>query len=666
VRVFLRRLEVVTRQTTEVVAFHQLTFLHGPVGSGKSTVARLIDFCFGGDLIPTPALQSEFIAARLFLIVGDYALVLERDAGESAEVRATWQPSLVDEKVAIATDAEPSDEEIALAVENVLSTHSALVPLSAEKGTSLIEGAQVENLSDLIFHLGGVTPIKVRRSKRDPDSKLVRLGFRDLLFYCYLDQDGLDSSFFSFEHPFKRQKSIDALRFIVGFHSERLNELEQRLYKTIEEQRSKRAAAEQLERMLKELQFENDAQIVDQLQRLSAERVVLLRDLAALEEARRETSHPLDELRDRLRDLSSRLELEDRALAHMVEKLDAREALRGELLTAKVKALRANVATRVLSQVSFKRCPQCETPLREGRYDPGRCSLCGQNPEVPAAFEELASEFDQRTDEVQDLIVRQRSEIKTQEERVARLKSTKRELDARLNAEAGRYDSAFVSRLRELERGIAANGERERHLQHLRRLPASLEVLLRDAGSLQGSIDATRKAIEEETNRLRSAQTVVQEIAERFRCLLLAVEFPGVKPTDHVAIDTGSWEPMVSTGSITWGFDTAGSGGKKVLFKVLYALALHEVAGERGLPLPTMLIVDSATKNISRDVNPELFAAFYREVYRVSSRHGREYQFLLIDSKLVPPPTDFEGEFLPRLLDHSADAPPLISYYRGA
>lgn len=647
-RIFLRKLEVVTHDSVEVVAFHQVTFIHGPLGTGKSTVARLIDFCFGGDLVETPAIQSEFVAARLFVAVGDYAVVLERDRSDAGVVRATWQ-----------AEEPPGSEGLGATI------FSAVVPFAADKGTPIIEGLeQVENLSDLIFHLSGIAPIRVRRSKRDPDAPLVRLSFRDLLFYCYLDQDGLDSSFFSFEHPFKRQKGLDALRFVVGFHSERLNELEQRLARYLDEQRAKRAAAEQLQRLLQELEFQNEAQIGDQLQRLSEERGRLQADLVQLEGARAQTSHPLDALRGSLRELNSRMAAEERSFAHVREKLVAREALRAELLTGKVKALRSDAAQRVLRQVEFKRCPQCETPVRRS-YVAGHCSLCGQVPIASPAYEELASEFDRRNDELEDLIARQKIEVAAQEERLGRLRAEKRALDSRLNDEARRYDSAFVARLRELERALATTAEREKHLHHLRRVPASLERLVREAGELQGSIDATRKAIEEETNRLSQAQTIVQQVADRFKALLLDVGFPGMTNSDTVDIDTRFWQPEVSAGALSWGFDDLGSGGKKVLFKVLYALALHEVASDRALPLPTFLIIDSPTKNISHDVNPELFEAFYREVYRVAQRYGAAHQFLLIDAELVSPSEDAVEDFSARLFDHTEEFPPLISYYRG-
>src|SRR5205807_152269 len=91
------------------------------------------------------------------------------------------------------------------------SAHQASIPARDSAGEA-VPGTGVENLSDLIFWLSGVMPPRVRTSKTKMDSDLRRLSIRDLLWYCYLDQDSMDSSFFHLEsgaHTFKQLKSRD-------------------------------------------------------------------------------------------------------------------------------------------------------------------------------------------------------------------------------------------------------------------------------------------------------------------------------------------------------------------------------------------------------------------------------------------------------------------------
>ncbi|MCC2639986.1 MAG: hypothetical protein K0S45_399 [Nitrospira sp.] len=131
-----------------------------------------------------------------------------------------------------------------------------------------------------------------------------------------------------------------------------------------------------------------------------------------------------------------------------------------------------------------------------------------------------------------------------------------------------------------------------------------------------------------------------------------------------VALDPRNWEPIVVHSGQEWGFWDTGSGGKKTLFNVCYALAVHEVARERGMPVPNILIIDSPTKNIS-DENPELVQYLYRVIYRFAADgNGAGTQFLLIDSDLVEPEVDLTG-FSQRRMAGEPDAPSLISYYLG-
>lgn len=197
-----------------------VTFLYGPVGTGKSTVARLIDYCLGGELERTPAVQKEFVSAQLFADFDVHTCTFERSATDTQYVRVSWSVG---------------DNEI----------ESINAPLEADAATPIL-GDSVYNLSDLLFHLCGVTPIKVRKRMRDPDSPMIRLSFRDIWWYCYLDQTHLDSSFFRMEDPFRSRKSQDAMRFFTGLHSERLSELETELYRAIDQQKGKREAAHQI------------------------------------------------------------------------------------------------------------------------------------------------------------------------------------------------------------------------------------------------------------------------------------------------------------------------------------------------------------------------------------------------------------------------------------
>jgi rubrerythrin len=601
-----------------------------------------VDYCLGGELERTPAIQQEFIAVELALTLGDYQCTIERAADDTQGVRVTW--------------SGPGDD--------IGSVNAPLSP----RAEPLLD-ADVYNLSDLVFHLCGVTPIQVRQRSQDPDSPTVRLSIRDIWWYCYLDQMHLDSSFFRLEDPFRGRKSQDAMRFFTGLHSERMSQLEGELIRTSDEQRSKREAVQQIRSFMSRFELGSELDMVSQPHAAGHELTEAERRRSELERTRSSQTHPTDALRDTLRRLSQELEGIQLAIAEANESVAEQRALRAEFITTKIKADRADQAGRVLEGVQYQRCPECGTDIAARPETEGQCHLCGSAQGVgaltnPLELEAVRRDLNERIDQIADSIARREGEVNRMKRQLAQAQERKALLDRRLQEELARYDSAFVESIRGAEREIATLAERIRSLRRLQQMPQAIDALEEEAGALQGRIDRLRSALADERNRLRAADANIAAIAAEFKRVLLSVSFPGVGADDEVVIDPRNWRPRVIHGAQEWTFWDTGSGGKKTLFNVCYALAIHAVALERQLPVPDVLIIDSPTKNISDEENPELVQALYAEIYRLAKSQEGRLQFLLIDSDLVGPQTDLPG-FSERRMAGEPGAPSLIPYYTG-
>jgi rubrerythrin len=640
----LTRLLVRTRQTTEEIDFSKtVTFLYGPIGKGKSTVARLVDYCFGGKLERTPAIQQEFVSVVLEANFGEYECTLERGAEDTHAVRVSWSHGAVD-------------------------FGSVNAPLSV--GEAPLLNAEVYNLSDLLFHLCSVKPIKVLKRSRDPDSPMIRLSFRDVWWYCYLDQTHLDSSFFRLEDPFRGRKSQDAMRFFTGLHSERLSQLQADLYRSVAEQTGARQAVAQIRRFMDRFDLGSELEFTSQIESIERELQAAHEQKQKLETDRAASIHPTDELRSRLRELSQTVSDLREAISTSQSTLAEQKALRAELITAKVKAGRAEQAGRILDGVDYARCPQCGSDISERPHPVEQCRLCGTpssatetRPSLDA--EAVRLELNDRIDQIADSMSRRQRAREQSERELHRAENAKLRLDRQLQDELQRYDSAFVESIREVDREIATLEERARSLVQLREMPRAISELEEQAGTAQGRIDRLRSTIEDERKQLRFADENARAIAEKFKTIMVDVGFPGVSDEDDVVLDPRSWRPIVFHSGQEWGFWDTGSGGKKTLFNVCYALAVHEVSRERGMPVPNILIIDSPTKNVSDDENPELVQSLYREIYRFAADRTRGgTQFLLIDSDLVEPDPELAG-FSHRRMAGEPDAPSLISYYVG-
>ena len=643
-RVRIRTLVVTTRRTIEVLNFSStVTFIHGPVGTGKSTVARLVDFCLGGRVERTPAVQQEFVAATLSLDLGIYRCELERAATDAQTVRASW--STADGK-----------------------SGSVNAPLDA--GSVALVNDEVYNLSDLLFFLCGVAPIKVRQRLRDPESPMIRLSFRDIWRYCYLNQADLDSSFFRFEDFMRRRKSQDAMRFFTGLHSERLSQIESELYRTVDEQSGKREAVRQIREFMTRFALGSDLDVVSQIKKNDQDLGEAEAQRAVIEKERQVDLHPTDRLRDELRGLGDQLEDLVTAIAATQEAIAEQKALRAELITSKIKAQRSERASRLLEGVAYVRCPKCGSDLSARVDDCERCHLCGlveNSVQHTSSMETEAvrRELNDRIDQIAESIERREEALGRSKRELEQQRVRKTALDESLQRKLARYDSAYVESIRQLDMQIATLTERRRALEKLQEMPRAIDEFAEQAGALQGRIDNLVSGLRDERSRLDAADEKVDAIARHFKAIMEQIEFPGVSEGDKVVVDSRSWRASIQHDGREWGFWDAGSGGKKTLFNVCYALAVHAAGLELNMPVPRILVIDSPTKNISGHENPELVHALYREIYRLSAAdEGDGTQFLLIDSDLVPPGEDMPG-FLQRHMAGKPDAPSLIPYYEG-
>lgn len=638
-KVRVHRLTILTKQESVSIEFGaDVTFIHGPVGQGKSSAVRLVDYCLGGDLERTPAIRSEFVAAQLSVTLGEYEVLLDRGVEGGAPVRVTW--------------SHPSG-----------SSGSLSAPLDS-KGVSILT-EDVQNLSDLIFHFCGVQPVKVRRSKSDPESALVRLSFRDLMWYCFLEQHELDSSFFQMQHPFKANKSKDVMRFITGLYSDRMNELESGLGETQQSQRAKREAVSQIRQFMGQFQLASQADYGKELEKVKSALGKATEERRSIDENRKSATHAADPIRTELRALVKELNDVETGIDDLEVRVRQQEALKAELITTKMKASRAVQASVIFDRVEYVACPRCSTPIAESRKaDSEHCFLCAQVPSVQAArvvvnSVELGKDLDGRIDDLTESTDRHKRELAAAIQRRRAMERRRSELDGRLRESLEQYDTAYVSAARAVDAKVAQLKERLRSTERLAQMPAAIKTLEDEAARLQADIDRLKQDLENERLRLVSADKNIKAIADSFKSVMLEVGFPGVYPDDIVHLDPRTWMPYVKHKEQEWTFIDAGSGGKKTLFNVCYAIAVHRVALREGLPLPTLMLIDSPTKNITSAEDPELFNALYRETYRLVTESGGKLQLILVDSHLVPP-IDFKFNFH----DHRMP-PPLIPYYEG-
>ena len=643
---WLNYLQLQFRRETVSLPFGHINFYWGKIGAGKTSIAKLVDYCLAADIDLTPALQTEFNSALLSLDIEGHQLLINRER-DSTKVIASW---------------EEEDADI-----------KAIIPARVAEGVA-VQGTRIEVLSDLIFHLAGKSAPMVRRGRRSDNERLERLSLRDIFRFCYVDQDKIDSDFFKLDaeaDPARRAKSVDTMRYILGYHQDEVASLEAQLQHANEQKLAARVAAETLAKALKDAGFDDAIAIEARVQEYRLAWRASRDEAKKVRENRNTSSHAVDELQASARSLAGEIQnLLDMAAA-VKEQLDSTERHINELKMLSVRFNRTKSARALLAAVDFSDCPRCtqQLPHRPSH----ECPVCGQE-EVDDVHEHISNEvveadLKMRLMELTETHTEFKKQQRLIERKTAAIKEEKSAVDRELSQRMADYDSAFLSQALRFERRMASLEQKAKGLQEYRAFPEKLADLEKKAQEYE----ATAIALKTKLTAARAAAFGDREnlhlLEGLFLNCLVRSSFPGVTTTDTVEIDPRTFEPIVmpSEGqdfAIT-SFSNMSSGGMKTVFKACYALALHRLAARRGSPLPKLLILDSSMKNVSERENKEVFQSFYGMVYELAADELANTQLILIDKEYYKPPPGLALDVRNRQMrPGSAEYPPLIPYYR--
>ncbi len=644
-KLLIESLTLLCKHSEERVPFSpRISFFHGEMSAGKSTIAELIDYCLGGTLQKTPAIQSELVGVQLQALAGDTNLLIERNPKTASSVEVTWE-----------RDGVAGRENF---------------PLAA--GDLPIIGDEIYNYSDFLLNSLGMPILKVRKRKGDQESALQRLGFRDFYKFCYLDQPDLDSSFFLLDQPIRQEKSKDVLRYILGFHSDRLNELQAELSEVRQAQRTMREAATQIDEFLRRYGFASKATIEAEINKLNTEEEGLDEEIENQASDTLPTATVAEEDQAIVNDYSQAIESKTAAIADIEQRLKEQESLIAEFIAMKFKLARSSTASELLKGALFHACPACGTDVSQ-KPDGAHCVLCKSDlAEAPGGFESdsavMERDLSDRIDDLKRSVQRLKRSLDRQREEMSALTNKRADAQRRVEMARKQIESEYMRRARKLESRRGAIRERRQLLARISGMPGEVEAKMKEADSLSGRISELERDIHAEQGRFEAGRQNIVALEKNFHALLRAIHFPEIKEDDTVFVNQRTWFPYVhpkGNESLAWTFSDAGSGGKMVLFKICFALALHQTAAQRDLPLPKLIIIDSPMKNITPDINPEIFTNFYNELYRLLEHDLKLWQCIMIDQTLFEPPPTL-GDHVERLMrKNDKDHPPLISYYHG-
>lgn len=370
--------------------------------------------------------------------------------------------------------------------------------------------------------------------------------------------------------------------------------------------------------------------------------------------------------------ISGLLEVKQKSVTELKSRIQEQETLSAEFISMKFKAARSNQAIELLGGAEFEACPACGTEIEKPK-EANRCVLCKsdlRNAPTQTGFDASAIELDltERIDDLKRSIGRLKRALNKQSKSLDEFRADRNAVLARIDKEKRSVESEYMKRALRTEGRLGEVRERIRVLERIKQMPEDVERKRAETAEIATEVERIEREIDEEQERFFEGRRNVDHLESNLGMIMRAIRFPEITDEDTIVMNRRDWFPYVYLSGDperAWTFSDAGSGGKMVLFKISFALALHLTAAQRGLPLPRFLLIDSTMKNITPDVNRYVFESFYRELYRLLENELSEWQVVLIDQTYNPPDERTVGFVSRKFTTSEEEFPPLISYYHG-
>lgn len=252
-------------------------------------------------------------------------------------------------------------------------------------------------------------------------------------------------------------------------------------------------------------------------------------------------------------------------------------------------------------------------------------------------------------------------EIAKKQKEIIRLKAEVEELRKNLLTENWSNNVICFDDLLEKQRRIGIYEAEIRYLGEFAKINEIRNLYLFDFQQCEAKMAYYEKLKNSTDNNFFEVN--IEKLEQIFFECLLDVGFSFVELSDFVKIDRKNFVPSIYSqyGEFKFDYSNLSSGGKKTIFKICYALAIHIYVIESNIHsiLPKFIIIDTPMKNISEREDRELYENLYRFFVKLFTEGGKleKVQLIIVDKEL---PQVFQGKEI--MCKHITKEEPLIPY----
>lgn len=619
--ILINQLVVVGRNKNYTVNFNPgVNIIYGDSNTGKSSILNLIDYLLGSKKFKLyPEIEAAARYAVLDVTLNDDRYTIKRDIFDENRVMEVFPC------------------EIARIGEYPAKTYLPNFKANSNNSNS-------GYFSDFLLDALNLNNIKIKESPSKDDSKLVRLSFRDLFKYCYVNQDSLGSeNFLKSENYALRAKSKEVFKYIFNALDSNISSLEGQISEKINQRNKIDKTYSTVSEFLRDAEFGTFSSLDQEIENIDKNIADIETQIVELN--RRQTADP--EVYRTIKTELANLGLERQAaIQNMHEqrlKIERFTRLKNDYLNDVTKFKASIAANSVIGEVEseIELCPVCDNTLEvsvaKRRFD--------ITPE-----ENLSSEISLLKRRARDTenIVNETKKL-WEENKLALAEIERAESQALKMQEQNTKDFSSPY-LAERDVFVAQAGElKQKRKDLISRLKIRNQhnYLSKSVESLELRISQLQKQLDELREQTPTMSDVLSDLADNLKSYLIYVK---IKSPTNISYDANSFSPRVR--GIEYSDIT--SGGLRTIVAIGYLCSLMEEALKSTISFPSFLMIDTVGKylgktkeqkydeetDFSADVNeavsdPLKYQNIYEYIIQLAGDYDlkqRTCQFILVDN----------------------------------
>jgi hypothetical protein len=619
--ILINQLVVVGRNKNYTVNFNPgVNIIYGDSNTGKSSVLNLIDYLLGAKEFKLyPEIEAAARYAVLDVTLNDDRYSIKRDIFDENRV------------------VEVFPCEIAR-----IGEYSAKTYLPNFKANSSYPNAGY--FSDFLLDALNLNNIKIKESPSKDDSKLVRLSFRDLFKYCYVNQDSLGSEkFLKSDNYALRAKNKEVFKYIFNALDSNISSLDGQLSEKINQRNKIDKTYSTVSEFLRDAEFGTFSSLDQEIENIDKD----ITDIEAqvVELNGRQTADP--EVYRTIKTELASLGLEHQVVIQDMHeqqlKIERFTRLKNDYLNDVVKFKASIAAKSVIGEIEseIELCPVCDNTLEvlsaKQRFD-------------ITSEEKMSSEINvlkRRARETENIVNETKKLWEQNKLNLAEIERAEAEALKLQEQNTKEFSSPYLAERDVFVTQVGELKQKRKDLVSRLKIRNQHNYLSKSVESLDIRISQLQKQLDDLKQQTPTMSDVLSELADNLKSYLTFVK---IKSPANISYDASSFSPRVR--GIEYSDIT--SGGLRTIVAIGYLCSLMEEALKSTISFPSFLMIDTVGKylgktkqqkygeetDISADAeeavsDPQKYQNIFEYIIQIAGEYDqkeRTCQFILVDN----------------------------------